>query len=312
MSQLVDRYVATVLRSIPESKKADTRAELATSIEDAIEGLVEAEGRDREEVEREVLNDLGDPARLASEFSGRPQWLLGPPYYQAWQRLLRKLLAIAPPIAGVANGVVRYVSGDDLLASFFGGIGVAFWVALNVLVWVTVGFVIAERSEDVKKDIEPFTKWSVDRLPAVPDRQISYGETIGAVVMLVFLIVVFLVQRQIQPEPFFDPSAWTLALPVLIGLLAVSALFEIVKYKAGMWSTRLALANAALNTVFAGWFVWFLLNDDLINPAFFENIGFPGVDTEVSRWMAAGVILVSVWDTVEGFVGASKARRGRA
>src|SRR3546814_3153315 len=62
---LTDRYVAAVLRALPEDKRADIEKELRTSIADAIDARTET-GEPAAEAERAVLQELGDPARLAA------------------------------------------------------------------------------------------------------------------------------------------------------------------------------------------------------------------------------------------------------
>src|SRR5690625_6334720 len=55
----------------------DVRAELTTSITDAIDARTE-QGEDPETAERAVLTELGDPAVLAAEYVDRPLHLIGP------------------------------------------------------------------------------------------------------------------------------------------------------------------------------------------------------------------------------------------
>jgi hypothetical protein len=178
--------------------------------------------------------------------------------------------------------------------------------------WVTLGFIVAERSDEVTKaDIEPFNRvWTPDRLPAVPDRQIGYAETIGSLVVVIFVILVIFAQRSVAPAPFFDPDAWSLAIPVILGLLVVSAGFELVKFRVGRWSVGLASFNALLDVALAGWWLWFLFNGSLLNQAFFDAIGFPDVAVQVSRGISIGVVVVYGWSAIEGFVKARRATAG--
>src|SRR5690606_7305232 len=77
---LTDRYVYAVIRSLPESQRADIERELRASIADAIETRIEA-GEAPEAAERATLTELGDPMRLAGEYADRPSWLIGPKYF---------------------------------------------------------------------------------------------------------------------------------------------------------------------------------------------------------------------------------------
>ncbi len=71
MTTLTDRYVAAVLRVIPEAHRTDIQAELQAAIGDAIDERV-ASGQVHDAAERAVLNGLGEPARLAAEYSHQP------------------------------------------------------------------------------------------------------------------------------------------------------------------------------------------------------------------------------------------------
>ncbi len=308
---LRERYVAAVLRSIPEDKRADVNAELRGAIDDAVEARVD-QGEDPELVEVAVLTELGDPDRLAGEYADRPLWLIGPTFYLPWLRVTKTLLKVIPPVAGVAVAVTNYLSNGGLLGAFFDGMGSAIFAAMNVLFWTTLGFVLAERSGELTKtDIQPFTrKWTPERLPTVPDRQIGYGETVGSLVVLVLVILVIFAQRSLRPAPFFDPDAWSLAIPVILGLLFVSAGFELVKWRVGRWTIGLASSNAAINIAFAGWWLWFLYDGSLLNQAFFDAIGYPTWSDWAAR-ASIGVVVVNIWNSIEGFVKAARGSRDR-
>src|SRR5258708_33845857 len=81
-----ERYLATVLRSIPEPKRTDVERELRSSIEDAIEERLAA-GHDASTAERVVLEALGDPSALAAASPGQPNYLIGPELFPLYPRL---------------------------------------------------------------------------------------------------------------------------------------------------------------------------------------------------------------------------------
>jgi hypothetical protein len=306
MSQLTERYVAAVLRSIPTERRDDVDRELRAAIEDAIDARVERP-ETVEAVETEVLNELGDPDRMAADYSDRPIWLLGPGYYLDWLRLLKVLLATLVPLAGLAALLVDFVTGDGLVEAFFNGIGLAFVVALHVVFWTTLGFIVLERSGEKS----PF-KWTVERLPLVPDRQITYSETVWGLVAIILTILGIFAQRNLalvdetgDPVPLIDPAAWDMAIPLLLLLLVVEAGFMIVKYRVGRWTVLLAVTNAIMNLLLGGLVIWLLLTEQLLNPEFFAAL--PGFPVQPGLILAVVVGSISVWSTVEGFVKASRA-----
>ncbi len=107
---LTDRYVETAMRTVPEGQRADLAAELRASIDDQLEARV-AQGELRDAAERAVLTDLGDPEKLAADYTDRPLWLIGPRYYLTWWRLTKLLWAIVPVCAAFGVALGQLLSG---------------------------------------------------------------------------------------------------------------------------------------------------------------------------------------------------------
>ena len=76
-ASLTDRYVAAALKGVQTDQREDVAAELRGSIADAVE-VRTSQGESPDTAERAVLLELGDPTRLAAEYSGRPLYLIGP------------------------------------------------------------------------------------------------------------------------------------------------------------------------------------------------------------------------------------------
>jgi len=305
MSEVKERYVSTVLSSIPESRRSDVDRELRAAIDDAVEARVE-QGEEPSAAETTVLTDLGDPARLAADYSDRPLYLIGPRFYLSWLRVMRKLLAVIPPLAGMVALVVQLLTGEDLFGSILGGLWAGFIAAVNVVAWTTLGFAVAERADETSAaDLEPLTRWSLDRLPRVPERQFNTGEVIGSMVAIAVVFVLILGVRNIS-FPFLDPDAWDLGIPVLLGLLAFSFVLALVKLRVGKWSYALATANAILNLGLAAWWAW-ALGGSLLN---LDYLGYWAASdwlTVSVRIALAIIVAICIWDTYKGFVGARQA-----
>ena len=304
MSEMKDRYVATVLSSIPENRRGDVDRELRAAIDDAIEAKIE-QGEQPPAAETTVLTEMGDPALLAAGYSDRPLYLIGPRFYLPWQRLMRKLLAVIPLLAGTVAAVVHLVTGDGLIEAVLGGVWTGFIAAVNVVLWTTVGFVVAERDEATAADLEPLNKraqWSLDLLPRVPDRQFRPGEAIGSMVVIAVLFSVVFGLQDVS-LPFVDPAVWDRGIPLLLGLLGLSFLVELAKLPIGTWTYPLATANAAVNLGFATWWVWALFGG-LINPddlAAYDSL-------TISAWVTVVIIAaMCMWDAYKGFAGVRRA-----
>jgi len=301
MSEIKERYVATVLSSIPESRRSDVDRELRAAIEDEVEARVE-QGEEQPAAETIVLTNLGDPARLAADYSDRPLYLIGPRFYLAWLRVMRKLLAVIPPLAGMVALVVHLLTGEDLVGSILGGLWAVFITAVNVVAWTTLGFAVAERAAETSPaDLEPLTRWSLDRLPRVPDRHFNPGEVIGSMVAIAVVFVLILGVRNVT-FPFLDPDAWNVGIPVLLGLLAFSFILALVKLRVGTWSYALATANAILNFGFAAWWAW-ALGGSLLNLDYFGYWAGSNWLTVSVRITLAIIVAICIWDAYKGFVG---------
>jgi hypothetical protein len=305
MSEVKERYVATVLSSIPEGRRSDVDRELRAAIDDAVEARVE-QGEEQSAAETRVLTDLGDPARLAADYSDRPLYLIGPRFYLAWLRVMRKLVAVIPPLVGMVVLVVQLLTGEDLIGALLGGLWAGLITAVNVVAWTTLGFAVAERAvETAPTDLEPLTRWSLDRLPKVPDRHFNPVEVIGSMVASAVLFVLILGVRNVT-FPFLDPEAWNVGIPVLLALLAFSFILALVKLRVGTWSYGLAAANAILNLGFASWWFW-ALGGGLLNEDYFGDLAASDWITASVRITLAVIVAICIWDAYKGFVGARRA-----
>ena len=91
-ASLTDRYVTATVRDLDDEQRAEVERELRTTIEDMIDGRLQAGAPSRPEAERAVLAELGDPVRLAAGYSGRPLYLIGRGVYPQWRRVMTVLL----------------------------------------------------------------------------------------------------------------------------------------------------------------------------------------------------------------------------
>ena len=67
---LTDRYVAAVMRQVPDRQRADIERELRAAIGDDTDARTER-GATAQDAEYAALRELGDPARLAARYAHR-------------------------------------------------------------------------------------------------------------------------------------------------------------------------------------------------------------------------------------------------
>ena len=320
MATYTERYLAAALRGIPERQKTDVERELRSSIGDAVDDRVAA-GEEPEKAEREVLEELGDPARLAAGMADRPTYLIGPGLFPAYRALLTLLLTIVVPLAGVVSAVVELAHGGQIGSILVAGFGTALTVAVNLFFWVTLIFAIGERYESMR-DVTPTAangRWTVDRLPSVPSTRISVGDTVEEVVPLVVGIVGLLVLRGLtwtdtttgQAIPILAPALNDFWLPYLVAAFAALVGFRLVLYMLGRWTIAMAVAFTVLQLVFALPVVYLALSGMLINPQFAAALGYPQL-SDGSGWpmilIAVGVVVVTGWEIFDAFRQALRAK----
>ena len=86
-----------------------------------------------------MLEGLGDPTRLAADYAGRPQYLIGPELFEPYRQLLTRLAGVVIPLAAiVADASLAVADGRPYVQAILEGLGGAFMVGVQLVFWVTV------------------------------------------------------------------------------------------------------------------------------------------------------------------------------
>ena len=320
MTTLTERYISAVARHLPAATQDDVREELAASIADDIEARIAA-GEPLDRAERAVLTELGAPDALAAGYADRPLHLIGPRYYLTWWRLLTLLLWIVPLCA--VGGVLIGKLIDN--AGFWDIVGTVWVVAIGVIVhvtfWTTLVFAILDRT-----GADATLPWDPDTLPEPSQKGTGKGDLIASLVLLgiaaglllwdrFFGVLLFGEGAPTHFLPLLDPELWPWWAGIALLIIALEAVIAVVVYARRGWSRALAAANTVLAVVIAAGAVHLLVADRLINPAFSAYmIEQAGVRDEVGHILAVlagdAIVGVAVWDSVDGWLKAVRARRG--
>jgi len=303
---LTDRYVHAATRWLP----GRTRQEVAAELRERIDDTIAARGTGTHS-EREVLEELGDPLKVAVEYTDRDPVLIGPRWFFVWLRLLVLLLAIVPAVVAAAHAFGAVLDEDGLGTIIGGTIWTWFAVAVQVAFWTTAVFAILEWTGS---DPDTGDVWSVDRLPE-PSRGQGVADTVASLVFLPAMAALLLWQQFGSPFfhdgerlPILDPSLWGWWIPLVL-LIIAAELGQTIWAAVTGWTVPVAIANAILSVGFAAITIPALTGADFLNPEFVSHVGWdPGVVTTTLRWIAAGVAVVCVWEVADGFL---KARRAR-
>lgn len=312
-TSLIDRYIDATIRTLPAAAQEDVRAELAASIADDVDARRE-QGESAASAEREVLTALGDPSILAARYAERPLHLIGPRYYLAWWRLLKLLLAIVPACVVVAVALGQTLAGAGIGTIIGQAIATALSVAVHLAFWVTLVFVVIERT-----GTDTGIAWSLDDLPDARDQGRSLGDLVASLVFLAIMAGALLwdhfrgvVLTDGAWVPLLHPGLWPGWVAVLFLLIAAEAVLAFVIFARG-WSFPAATVNAALSVVVLSLALTGLGRGILVNP---ELVRFFAAEAgaDVPRILAVifgfSVAGVCVWDGIDGFLKARRAARG--
>jgi hypothetical protein len=310
MTSLVDRYVFTALRRVPEAQRADIDRELRASIDDAVDARVEA-GEPREAAVEKTLLELGDPDRLADQYANRPNYLLGPELFPAWRRLMMLMITTVLPIV-VGVTIALQLFDDPEIGKV---IGVAVSAILNVGVhlafWTTLVFVIIERTGAGTAGLR--TTWTLKDLPTYERSRQSLTQLAAGLVWPVLMIAALVLQQfTFTDVPVLNPANWSFWWPFLIVVLLLEGAYAVWLHRLGTPTRATAAVNAVLSLLSAVPMVWLLATDRFFNPAFdlFVEVGTGDSKQWLTGITITVVVLSSVWDIADGILRAERARRG--
>ena len=316
---LTDRYVDAAMRTVPDDQRADLSAELRASIDDQVEARVK-QGEPRADAERAVLIELGDPDKLAAQYTDRPLWLVGPRYYLTWWRLTKLLWAIVPVCAAFGVALGQTLSGAEFGEIIGSVVSVVLSVIVHIGFWTTLVFFIVERSTH-SADIGLVSRWTPDDLPEPRERGTGLSDLVASLVFLAIAAGAILWDHFVgfvyTPETgwmsFLAPSLWPWWIGGLFAVMVLEALLAISVYAKGRWDIGSATVNLFLNLTVAGGTLWLLSQQQLVNPEFFDAV-IPSdsagtVTTVVTTGFAFGVVAIAAWDSIDSFLKAARARR---
>lgn len=313
--KLIDRYIAEVGRHLPEKDRSDIEAEIRSMIEDTLDERGHHVKSADEKVIAETLERLGDPKLLAFQYAPPKRYLIGPDWYEGYLKVLQRVLFTALPIYAIVTFVLIITRDPlDFLNAFGEAAGGAFNVGTQILFWVTLVFILLERSGE-KPDGLPSSRsraWTIADLPELPrKRQISIAESLMNIVTLLFVLiwVLFPVVRDwLQGDgttvPFLHPNLRNFWLPVFFILMGLTLIHELFQLKIGNWTPALTVTNVILGVISIIYIAALVITQDVINPAFLDMLAGRGAPElrEVVTWtidISAAVIAgIYVWDII--------------
>lgn len=306
MNTLTSRYITAVIHAVPESQRDDVRAELAAAIADLTDARLDA-GATADEAERAALLELGDPMRLAAEYSNRKLQLIGPDHYPTYIRLLKVLAATVLPIAGAGIIIANLLTGADAGEIASKTIVTLIQLTVQLFFWVTVVFAILERNQASKS---MYPAWDPSTLPDTPQGGVKLGDTIASIIMSL-VGVAYLVWQEFRspfidaggaPVPSLDPNLWGSWIPVMILGLLAGAVVEFLRYRAGGWSWRFVGINAVTGLLVIVPLLWLAATNSLLNPRMVEHlvgVGWNDAALHINVSVIVIAVGVFVWELID-------------
>jgi len=293
---LIDIYIQEVTRRLPGKSRDDIGLELRSTIEDML-----PENYSEKEL-KEVLNNLGNPALLASEYSEQPMYLIGPKYFDMYMTLLKMIIPITALLAFfviIVENIITYSGEKDIVNGIINVIililGHGIWgmisSAVQTFFWITLVFAILERTDASKgkSSLTPgWTEWTPDNLKSIPliskEKRISTGDIFGSLLRIAIFISVYFnasdllgvyekVQGKIQLTiPTFNQEVLQSYWLIVIVALILEIAFVFYKLIVRQWTSKLAIMNMVRNIVSSIVFIVVFSNDRLINDEFYAYL----------------------------------------
>lgn len=329
MMKLVDLYIQEVMRRLPEKNREDIALELKSSIEDML-----PEDYTEDDV-REVLVSLGDPAVLASNYQEKPMHLIGPRYYDLYITLLKIILPISAAITFIvlaASSVLDYSGKSSPIEIFLSiagnGVVEVISTGIQVFFWLTVTFAVIERTV-ITDSQAPLTikgkEWSPDDLKDIPyipkEKRISKKEIFGGLIWTVIWSTCYVKASTILGiyekgdngrafTPILDQDVLNGYWPLVAFLVVLEIFLLLRKWKAGVWTRKLAVVNAVFQLIPVAAFMFMFRNMDLLNPEFMDRIQASLNESLNFQWLyltiSVALLVSAVINSYEGFKKAYK------
>ena len=311
---LTDRYIAQVVRALPQRQRADIEAELRGIVADGIDDRLE-QGQDASAAEREILTELGSPARLAASYSDRQLALIGPELYLDYVRVLKLLLTTVVPLWLLIVGITTFADGAEVLGAIGAALYAAVEIAISIAFFATLVFAIVERSPRLRA--RRAAAWDPQSLPELVNKRSYWGELIGGSIFFVLIAAGLVAAQTVGAVPAPDgtrmgpisPEVWASGLLSIAFLFAVASIsFHISAYYTG-WSSGTAVATTVLGVLFVVPTVWLAASGRLLNPDFFAAVGWVDGAQVVSTVVIVVVLVLALMDSVDAWARALRARR---
>lgn len=328
---LTEIYIQEVTRRLPEKNREDIALELRSTIGDML-----PDDYNEHDV-KEVLEKLGNPAALASGYRDQPMHLIGPRYFDVYLSLLKMIIPIAAVIAVISMIAEYFISfgGEEaVMNAVLNMMGEGIWriieVGIHVFFWLTVVFVILERT-DKGKEQHPLSaslkKWTPEDLKTViyipKKKAITKLEVFGYLMWTAIWATFYFYANHLlgiykdggEGLEFVMPALNQDVLlhysPIVIVVIALEIGLALYKLLKGQWTKKVAIFNTIVELFATVVFIVIVSNPNLMNQesiAYMSKL-FTTSTKQFEIWITGGIIIIFVVSAaISIFDGFRKAR----
>lgn len=257
--EMIERYIYEVTKRVPQEMREEIALELQSLITDMRE--------DEDITVEEVLQKLGNPAEFAKRYNDRPNYLIGPEYYDNYMWVIKLALigiGISAVVSAIVEGITEAANLTDFFIGFFnelivnaingvyGVVGIV-TIIFGVLEWKKVKVSIKPENKwtvgDLSKNAATVKSWTPNSLPPVPDKRavIRRGDSVFSIIFSTVFATLFLLAPNLfgafhyeggQLVNFacvFNMDEWSRLAPLLVFSLFIGMLDEIVRLVTGYY-----------------------------------------------------------------------------
>ncbi|MEG0260564.1 MAG: hypothetical protein RR595_02855 [Lysinibacillus sp.] len=283
---LIEAYIYEVTKRLPDKMRNDIALELKITIEDML-----PENYSEEEV-KSVLLKLGNPAELASSYLDTPNYIIGPKMYDSYISTIKMIMPwiiLIALLVHIVESIVLFTGEEELLSVIIQTFSMTFInlfpVLIQVLFWITVAFIIIERTGNLKPNIPLINyihDWTPDDLKntkIIPkEKNIQKRDLIFSLLGTVILAVVYFkanhivgVYKSVDSNglqfimPAFNQETLLAFGPIVLVCIFLSIVLTLVKWTIGKWTIKLASFNAIVQLIGTIVFIIIITNANLIH-----------------------------------------------
>ncbi len=283
---LIDAYIHEVTRRISKDKRDKTNLELKSTIEDMLP-------EDYSELDiKEVLKKLGNPIEVAAKYQDTPRFLISPTVFDTYIRTLKLVIPWAiliTIIVQMIESIVLYNGEGALLTAIIKTISITIShiisVIIYVLFWITVAFIVIERSEGKNISIpliKKYPEWTPDDLAKVKiipkEKTISLSDNIFSFLgIAIFSFAYFNANHLLGiysshnkdglkfVMPIFNQDVLLSFAPIILCCIVLSVALTLWKLKVSQWTMFIVVTNALLQCIGVIVFILMAIHPDLIH-----------------------------------------------